>query len=160
MEISCVTRYISQRLVRILELAGSSGAGRVISKPVTFADENCKTNTYFFAPFYCSGQVIDNLLFGNISMQEATVISNCSKDSIVKLQFASQTLRWVSCFRVKTKLNLNLKLHSNFFTRLAFLLIKILNLAVEFYKEGTPTRPTTINIQTQHKQTPSVYKPL
>ena len=55
-----------------MELGGLSGAGRVISKLVTFADAvltvSCFSyriplhetipNTYFVAAFYCSGQLI------------------------------------------------------------------------------------------------------
>ena len=54
----------------LLELAGLSGTGRVISKLVTFADavltvsrfffpvplDETIANTYFSVPFYCSGQ--------------------------------------------------------------------------------------------------------
>ena len=45
----------------LLKLAGSSGAGRVISKLVTFANALLTvsiTNMYVLEPFYCSGQLI------------------------------------------------------------------------------------------------------
>ena len=56
----------------LLELTGLSGAVRVISKPVTFAEavltilfffffciplNETIANTYFLSPFYCSGQL-------------------------------------------------------------------------------------------------------
>ena len=56
-----IEMYMKTKICQNLAWSSPSGAGRVISKLLTFA--NAVSNTYFLVPFYmyCSGQLIHYL---------------------------------------------------------------------------------------------------